>query len=139
MPLPASYLQNFVAQIMKPIEYFPGPSAFPLSKAIRAGDFVYLSGQIPLRDGKPLLASIEEQTHAVLTAIAESLLSAGSSIEQVIKTTVWLSDLGNFERFNQVYKEYFKEGAYPVRSTVEAKLAFGVAVEIEAQAYSPVQ
>ena len=122
---------------MKSIEYFPGPAAFPLSKAIRIGDFVFLSGQIPLQDGKPLLGSIEEQTHAVLSAISNSLEVAGSSMDQVIKTTVWLSDHGNFERFNEVYRTYFKEGAYPVRSTVEAKLAFGVGVEIEAQAYSP--
>lgn len=122
---------------MKPIEYFPGPAAFPLSKAIRAGDFVYLSGQIPLQDGKPFLGTIEEQTHAVLSAISDSLQAAGSAMDQVIKTTVWLGDLNHFERFNQVYRTYFKEGAFPVRSTVEAKLAFGVAVEIEAQAYSP--
>ncbi len=124
---------------MKSIEYFPGPAAFPLSKAIRIGDFVFLSGQIPLKDGKPLLGSIEEQTHAVLSAISNSLKVAGSSMDQVIKTTVWLGDLGNFERFNEVYRTYFKEGAYPVRSTVEVKLAFGVGVEIEAQAYSPVK
>ena len=98
---------------------------------------MFLSGQVPLQDGKPLLGSIEEQTHAVLSAISASLEAAGSSMEQVIKTTVWLSDLSNFERFNEVYRGYFKEGAYPVRSTVEAKLAFGVGVEIEAQAYSP--
>ena len=122
---------------MKSIEYFPGPAAFPLSKAIRIGDFVFLSGQIPLQDSKPLLGSIEEETHAVLTAIEASLHAAGSSMEQVIKTTVWLSDLATFERFNEVYRSYFKEGKYPVRSTVEAKLAFGVGVEIEAQAYSP--
>ncbi len=124
---------------MKSIVYFPGPAALPLSKAIRVGDHVYLSGQIPMRDGKPLLGSIEEQTHAVLIAISETLQRADSNIGQVIKITVWLADLNNFEHFNQVYREYFKEGAYPVRSTVEAKLAFGVAVEIEAQAYSPIE
>lgn len=124
---------------MKSIEYFQGPAAFPISKAIRIGDFVFLSGQIPLQDGKPLLDSIEAQTHAVLSTISSSLQAAGSSMDQVIKTTIWLSDLGNFERFNEVYRTYFKEGAYPVRSTVEAKLAFGVGVEIEAQAYSPAQ
>lgn len=122
---------------MKSIEFFPGPAAFPLSKAVRIGDMVYLSGQIPLRDGQPLLGAIEEQTHAVLTAIAATLEAAGSSIGQVFKSTVWLSDLSEFERFNQVYREYFQAGAYPVRSTVEAKLAFGVGVEIEVQAYSP--
>ncbi|MNW13405.1 putative reactive intermediate deaminase TdcF [compost metagenome] len=58
-------------------------------------------------------------------------------MEQVIKTTVWLSDLSHFERFNQVYRSYFQAGAYPVRSTVQAQLAFGVGLEIEAQAYSP--
>jgi enamine deaminase RidA (YjgF/YER057c/UK114 family) len=58
-------------------------------------------------------------------------------MEQVIKTTVWLSDLEHFERFNQVYRGYFQAGAYPVRSTVQAQLAFGVGLEIEAQAYSP--
>lgn len=122
---------------MNSVEYFSGPAAFPLSRAIRAGDFVYLSGQIPLRDGQPLLGSIEEQSHAVLTAISESLKAAGSSMEQVIKTTVWLSDLSHFERFNQVYRGYFQAGTYPVRSTVQAQLAFGVGLEIEAQAYSP--
>jgi len=124
---------------MQSIEFFPGPAAFPLSKAVRIGDVVLLSGQIPLLDGKPFLGTIEEQTHAVLKAISATLESAGSTIDHVVKTTVWLSDLSNFERFNEVYKGYFKEGSYPVRSTVEAKLAFGVGVEIEVQAYSPVK
>lgn len=124
---------------MKSTQYFPAQSALPISRAIRIGDQVYLSGQIPMKDGKPLLGSIEEQTDAVLTAISETLSLASSSIGQVIKTSVWLSDINDFERFNRVYQTYFNNGTYPVRTTVESKLAFGVAVEIEVQAYSPVK
>lgn len=122
---------------MQTVEHFPGPAAFPLSRAIRVGDMVYLSGQIPLQGGQPLLGTIEEQTRAVLTAIGASLELAGARMDQVIKTTVWLSDLNDFERFNAVYREFFTAGRYPVRSTVEAKLAFGVGVEIEALAHAP--
>lgn len=115
--------------------FHPAPGPMPFSTAVRAAGLLMLSGQIPFdAAGKPHTGSIEEQTHAVLQAIARTLQSLGSTLDQVVKTTVWLRDLGDFAAFNAVYRSYFQEGRYPVRSLVQAELAFGVAVEIEVQA-----
>ncbi|ANJ71513.1 RidA family protein [Ralstonia insidiosa] len=112
--------------------YVPAPPGLPFSTAVRAGGFLLLSGQIPFdADNKPHGGTIEEQTHAVLQSISTTLEGLGSSLRRVVKTTVWLSDLANVAAFNQIYLRHFQEGAYPARSLVEAKLAFGVAVEIE--------
>jgi 2-iminobutanoate/2-iminopropanoate deaminase len=118
--------------------YYPATSGLPFSKAVRVGGFVFLSGQIPLDVyNRPLAGSIEEQTHAVLKTISSTLTGLGSSLEQVIKTTVWLNDLVDSSAFNEVYQTYFSEGRLPVRSLVQARLAFGVGVEIEVQAVDP--
>lgn len=112
--------------------YLPAPPGLPFSTAVRAGGFLWLSGQIPLdADHKPHGGTIEEQTHAVLQSISATLEGQGSSLRRVVKTTVWLGDLANFAAFNQIYLRYFEAGAFPARSLVEAKLVFGVAVEIE--------
>lgn len=112
--------------------YLSASPGLPFSAAVRAGGFLLLSGQIPFdADNKPHVGTIEEQTHAVLQRISTTLEGLGSSLRRVVKTTVWLSDLANFAAFNQIYTLYFQEGAYPARSLVEAKLVFGVAVEIE--------
>ena len=123
---------------MPPIERIPSDLPFPFSRAVRAGGFIYLSGQIPMQgDGKPLRGSIEEQTNNVLDRIAATLTELGSSLEDVVRVTVWLSDLALFASFNAVYASYFKAPHLPVRSTVQAKLAFDVDVEIEVTAYKP--
>lgn len=123
---------------MPAIERIPSELAFPFSKAVRAGGFIYLSGQIPMGDDdKPLRGSIEEQTGAVLDRIAATLDELGSGLEDVVRVTVWLSDLALFASFNAVYASYFKAPHLPVRSTVQAKLAFDVDVEIEVTAYKP--
>ena len=62
------------------------------------------------------------------------LAAAGTGFERVVKTTCFLADMADFAAFNEVYKSYFREGQYPVRSLVQAQLAFGVGVEIEVQA-----
>lgn len=94
-----------------------------------------LSGQIPFdSNGRPHSGSIEEQTHAVLKSIAATLESLGSSMDRVVKASVWLSQLEDSATFNRIYTSYFQEGRYPVRSLVRADLAFGVRVEIEVQA-----
>jgi reactive intermediate/imine deaminase len=118
-------------------QIFRTPSDLPLpfSKAVQAGGFLFLSGQIPMgADGLPLLGTIEEQTANVLDRIAATLAALDSGLEQVVRVTVWLSDLAMFARFNAVYADYFKAPHLPVRSTVQAQLAFGVGVEIEATA-----
>ncbi|KQP05019.1 RidA family protein [Pseudorhodoferax sp. Leaf265] len=115
--------------------FHPAPGPMPFSTAVRAAGLLMLSGQIPFdAAGKPHAGSIEEQTHAVLQTIAGTLQGLGSTLDQVVKTTVWLRDLADFAAFNAVYRSYFQEGRYPVRSLVQAELAFGVAVEIEVQA-----
>lgn len=115
--------------------FYPVPGGMPFSSAVRAGGLLMLSGQIPFgEDKRPLTGPIEEQTHAVLKAIAARLEAVGSSLDDVVKANIWLSDLAHFDAFNKVYASYFKEGRYPVRSLVQAQLVFGVGVEIEVQA-----
>jgi reactive intermediate/imine deaminase len=109
----------------------------PLSKAVRAGDFLFLSGQTPKDEkGQPLHGEIEVQTRNVLDTITATLGGLGADMTQVIRATVWLSDITLMSRFNAVYAEYFKD-APPVRSTVEAKLNNNVDVEIEVTVFSP--
>lgn len=117
------------------VVFYPSAAPMPFSSAVRAGGFLMLSGQIPFDDdNQPFTGPIDAQTHFVLRRIASTLESLGSSLDNVVKVTVWLSDLAHFAAFNEVYRGYFKEGRYPVRSLVQAQLAFGVGVEIEVQA-----
>jgi 2-iminobutanoate/2-iminopropanoate deaminase len=123
---------------MPDIERIASELPFPFSKAVRAGGFLYLSGQIPLQDdGKSLRGGIEEQTENVLARIGATLAELGSGLEDVVRVTVWLSDLALFARFNAVYAGYFKAPHLPARSAVQARLAFDVDVEIEVTAYRP--
>lgn len=116
---------------------FPSPLSAPLSKAVRAGDFLFLSGQTPKNaDLTPLRGDIREQTRNVLDAIAASLAEHGVGLDSVIRATVWLSDIKLMGPFNEVYRSYF-ENNLPVRSTVEAKLSQDVDVEIEVTSWAP--
>lgn len=121
---------------MPTIQRTPSDLPLPFSKAVQAGGFIFLSGQIPLAaDGTPLRGTIEVQTAAVLERIGATLAELGSGFEDVVRVTVWLSDLGLFARFNGVYGGWFKAPHLPARSTVQARLAFDVDVEIEVTAY----
>ena len=116
---------------------FASPLTAPLSKAVRAGDLLFLSGQTPKNaDLTPLRGDIGVQTKNVLDAIEASLAEHGLDMSSVIRATVWLSNIQLMAAFNDVYRSYF-EGHLPVRSTVEAKLSQGVDVEIEVTAWSP--
>ena len=113
------------------------PMPVPLSPGWRAGDFVFTSGQVPTDDsGKLVGDTIEEQTRAVLKRIEGILAKAGCGLADVVKTTVWLQDRSEFQRFNATYKEFFPNDP-PARSTVEAKLMIDAKIEIEAIAYKP--
>lgn len=108
----------------------------PYSQAIAAGPYVYCSGQIPLDpgSGQVVAGGIEAQTRRVLENLKAVLEAADTSLDRVVKTTVFLTDLGQFAAMNGVYAEYFAD-APPARSTVQvAALPRGVAVEIEAVA-----
>lgn len=105
----------------------------PYSQAIKANGFVFASGQIALdpRTGQVVEGSIKEQTQRVMRNIEAVLQAAGSSFEQVIKTTVFLADMGEFAEMNEVYGQYFPAPP-PARSTVQvSRLPRDVKVEIE--------
>jgi 2-iminobutanoate/2-iminopropanoate deaminase len=105
----------------------------PYSQAVIANGFVYTAGQIPLIPGTKNLAEgdIQVQTRQVLENLKAVLAGAGTSLDNAVKTTVFLSDMDNFARMNEVYGEYFPENP-PARSTVEvARLPLNVLVEIE--------
>jgi reactive intermediate/imine deaminase len=115
-----------------------GGRQLSLSRAIRAGDFVFLTGQIPFRDGAPMTdGSIEEQTCAVLDEIKATLAEAGCGLADVVKAMVWMRDRADFPGFNAVYGAYFPE-APPTRSAVVSGLLVDVRVEVEVVAYRPV-
>jgi 2-iminobutanoate/2-iminopropanoate deaminase len=111
-----------------------GPKAIgPYSQAIKANGFVFLSGQIALDTGTQQLISgdVGAQTERVLQNLAGILKAAGSSLQQVVKTTVFLKNMSDFAAMNEVYGRYFTE-APPARSTVEvARLPKDVLVEID--------
>ena len=108
-----------------------------LSRAIRAGDFVFLTGQIPMQDGVPMTTgSIEDQTRAVLEDIKATLALAGCALEDVVKSMVWLRERSDFPGFNAVYGEYFPVEP-PTRSAVVSDLLVDARVEVEVVAYRP--
>lgn len=104
----------------------------PYAQAVRAGQLLFTSGQIPLTPAGDLVTGgIQEQTHQVLTNLKAVLAAEGSSLQNVIKATVFLKDMNQFAEFNSVYASYFGEHR-PARSTVEvARLPRDVFVEIE--------
>ncbi len=108
----------------------------PYSQAVRAGGFVFTAGQIPLdpATGRLVEGGIEAQTRQVLTNLSAVLQAAGTSLADVTKTTVFLTDMGDFKAMNGVYAEFFP-AAPPARSTVQAAaLPLGARIEIEAVA-----
>jgi 2-iminobutanoate/2-iminopropanoate deaminase len=108
----------------------------PYSQATRAGGFIFVSGQIPLdpATGAVVEGDIASQTHQVLKNLSAILEAAGSGLGKVVKTSIFLKNLDDFARFNQVYAEYLG-GTKPARSTVQvARLPKEVLVEIEAVA-----
>jgi 2-iminobutanoate/2-iminopropanoate deaminase len=105
----------------------------PYSQAVVAGDFIYTSGQVPLNsDGVLVEGDIKAQTKQVLTNLSEVLKEAKSSLKNVVKTTIFLSDMEDFKDVNEIYAEFFGEHK-PARSTVAVKtLPLNVRIEIEA-------
>lgn len=108
----------------------------PYSQAVTAGNFVFTAGQIPLdpATGTMVEGSIEDQTRQVLSNVRAVLEAADSGLDHVCKMTVFMTDLGLFQRMNSVYAEFFPE-APPARSAVQvAALPLGAAIEMEAVA-----
>ena len=106
----------------------------PYSQAVRSGGFLFCSGQIPLEPatGKIVEGGIEAQTERVLRNLEAVLAAGGASLARVVKTTVYLADLADFPRMNEVYGRFFSNQP-PARATVQvAKLPAGALVEIDA-------
>ena len=109
-----------------------------LSRAVRAGDLVFLTGQVPLKDGAPMTTgTIEEQTRVVIELIRDTLREAGCELEDVVKSMVWLNRREDFPGFNEVYGEYFPDGP-PARSALVSDFLVDIKVELECIAYKPV-
>ena len=110
----------------------------PYSQAIKANGFVFVSGQIPIdpRTGEFVDGGIREQTEQVLKNLAAVLEASGTSLDQVVKTTVFLADMQDFASMNEIYSAFFHENP-PARATVAAGgLPRNARVEIEAVAVS---
>ena len=119
---------------MKIISTEHAPAAIgPYSQAVVSNGFAFLSGQIPLdpTSGKLVEGDVAAQTERVLENLQAVLTACGSSFERVVKTTVYLKDMGEFTRMNEVYAKYFPKNP-PARATVEAaRLPRDVRVEID--------
>lgn len=118
----------------KSIKTKKSPGAIgPYSQALQSGNFVFCSGQIPLHpDGSMSKGDIREQTAQILENIKNIMEAADLSLNSIVKTTVFLTDLNDFQVMNEIYGKYFQE-PYPARSTIQvAKLPKGSKIEIEA-------
>jgi len=105
----------------------------PYSQAVISGDFVFVSGQIPIdtKTSKVVDGGIEAQTVQVLENLKNILESINLTLNDVVKTSVFLSSFSDFQSFNQVYSKYFEKNP-PARTTVQAGLMAGVLLEIDA-------
>ena len=106
----------------------------PYSQAIEAGNMIFCSGQLGLdpSTGGLVVGGVEAETRRALTNLTEVLQVAGLSLKDVVDTTIFVADLGDFDVVNRIYGEHFKE-PYPARSTIEVSgLPKGAAVEVDA-------
>ncbi len=109
----------------------------PFHPGVRAGDFIFISGQVAKDDsGNMCVGNIEEETRWTLESIRRILKLDGADLEDVVKITVYLEDARNFGRYNKVFAEYFPEGRI-ARTTVEARAAIECKIEMDAVAYKP--
>ena len=113
------------------------PAIGPYSPAVRAGNLLFISGQIPLdpATGQLIDGDIRAQTTRVLDNLRELLVAAGADTSDVVRTTIFLADLGDFATVNEIYATYFQQ-PYPARATVQvARLPRDVRIEIDAIAH----
>jgi 2-iminobutanoate/2-iminopropanoate deaminase len=117
----------------------PAPRG-PYSPAVRAGDFIYLAGQVPVDPSTDKIApgDIKHETRLVLNNIKRLLEGIGSSLGEVVKVGVYLADGADFAAMNEVYSEFFGE-TKPARTTIVCKFMADIKVEIDCIAYSPKQ
>jgi 2-iminobutanoate/2-iminopropanoate deaminase len=109
----------------------------PFHPGVRAGDFIYISGQVAKdENGNMCSGNIEEETRWTLESIRRILQMDGADLDDVVKVTVYLADARNFGRYNKVFAEYFPDGRIS-RTTVEARAVIECKIEMDAVAYKP--
>ncbi len=109
----------------------------PFHPAVRAGDFVFVSGQVPKDEAGTMLAgTIEEETRWTIEAIRRILALEGIGLEHIVRVTTYLDDARDFGRYNKVFAEYFPDGML-ARTTVEARAVIATRIEMDAVAYAP--
>ncbi|SEN48214.1 reactive intermediate/imine deaminase [Loktanella fryxellensis] len=110
----------------------------PFARAVRAGDYIHVSGQVPTVDGEVVAGGIVAQTEQVIANIRDVLALAGAGFEDIVKVNCWLDDARDFSSFNAVFAKHF--GAHPpARSTVESRLMVDAKVEIDVLAWKPLE
>jgi reactive intermediate/imine deaminase len=134
---------SHAAETARAPQFLSSPSAeargLPFSEAVRAGDFLFLAGQIgdDHSTGRLVPGGVVPEARQALTHIRNVLERNGASLEDVVKCTVFLADIGDWPAFNEVYREFFRK-PFPARSALGASgLALGARVEIECIAYVP--
>ena len=111
----------------------------PFHPGVRAGDFIFVSGQVPKDDnGNMFEGTIEEECRWTIEAIRRVLNADNADLEDLVKVTVYLEDTRDFGRYNRAFAEYFPEGILS-RTTVEAKAAINTKIEMDAIAYKPLE
>ena len=117
--------------------YGPKNPNLPFHPAVRAGDFVFVSGQVGKdENGVMVSGTIEQETRATIEALRRALTAAGCSLADVVKITTYLEDTRDFGRYNGVFKEYFPDGRL-TRTTVEARAVISTRIEMDCIAYKP--
>lgn len=139
--LAVTMLAFFASGCIGSRQYFTDANVIgPYTPAVKVGDFVYLSGQIAMKPGTNELAGndIESQVRQVMENIKAVLARADASMSDIVQCTVYLKDMNDFAKMNQVYGSYFKPGRAPTRTTVEvSNLPRNAMVEITAVAHKP--
>jgi enamine deaminase RidA (YjgF/YER057c/UK114 family) len=109
----------------------------PFHPAVRAGDFIFVSGQVPRDEsGNMCVGNIEEETRWTIESIRRILALDGADLSDVVKVTTYLGDVRNFGRYNRIFAEYFPD-AIVARTTVEARAVIECKIEMDAIAYKP--
>ena len=118
----------------------PGFETGAYSDGVIIGEFLFVSGQaaVNFKTSQFVLGTIEEETHLTLKNIKAIIEAAGATMDDVVKSTVHLADINDFDRYNKVYAQYFK-GIKPARTTVQSVLAEGIKVEIDCIVKLPIK
>lgn len=113
-----------------------GGTPRPFAKAVRAGDFVFVSGQVPAKAGEIVTGGIVQQTEQTMQNIIAALAQADCTLEHVVKVGIWLEDPRDFTSFNAVFAQYFANHP-PARSTVQSSLMVDAKIEMDVTAFKP--